>query len=208
MGQATFCCKPMDSQKVSNGGDYRDTFVDGIKQFLCVLPITALTIPFNVAYTQLTGEIITQGMAMAPSGFLDAPMMNNCVALSVLVFGFLYDTCINPCLVRRGIHVSICHKFAIGSFCGFLSMAAAALIDYGIHANLERGQLLSVGWQVFVYFPMGAGEIFIYAMAYEAAFEVAPKEQKGMASAFNLFLVGSVRSCRPVSIYFLITCTS
>ena len=87
-------------------------------------------------------------------------------------------------------------------------MAAAALIDYGIHANLERGQLLSVGWQVFVYFPMGAGEIFIYAMAYEAAFEVAPKEQKGMASAFNLFLVGSVRSCRPVSIYFLITCTS
>jgi len=30
-----------------------------------------------------------------------------------------------------------------------------------------------------VYFPMGAGEIFIYAMAYEAAFEVAPKEQKG-----------------------------
>jgi len=58
-------------------------------------------------------------------------------------------------------------------------MAAAALIDYGIHANLARGQLLSVGWQVFVYFPMGAGEIFIYAMAYEAAFEVAPKEQKG-----------------------------
>lgn len=60
-----------------------------------------------------------------------------------------------------------------------LHMAAAALIDYGIHANLTRGQLLSVGWQVFVYFPMGAGEIFIYAMAYEAAFEVAPKEQKG-----------------------------
>merc|ERR1712046_115601 len=29
-------------------------------------------------------------------------------------------------------------------------------------------------------------------MAYEAAFEVAPKEQKGMASAFNLFLIGSV----------------
>ncbi len=49
--------------------------------------------------------------------------------------------------------------------------------------------LMEVGFQKEA---PGAGEIFVYAMAYEAAFEVAPKEQKGMASAFNLFLIGSV----------------
>merc|ERR1712176_1705520 len=118
--------------------------------------------------------------------------MNNCEALSVLIFGFFFDAYLNPLLTRRGIRLSICHKFAIGSFCGFMSMAVAAIIDYGIHANLAKGQLISVGYQAFIYLFMGAGEIFIYAMAYEAAFEVAPKEHKGLASAFNLFLVGSV----------------
>merc|ERR1712176_781288 len=118
--------------------------------------------------------------------------MNNCEALSVLIFGFFFDAYLNPLLTRRGIRLSICHKFAIGSFCGFMSMAVAAIIDYGIHANLAKGQLISVRYQVFIYLFMGAGEIFIYAMAYEASFEIAPKEHKGMASAFNLFLVGSV----------------
>ena len=192
LGQAAVCYKSMDNQKVSKGGTHRDTFVDGIKQFLCVIPITALTIPFNVAYTQLTGALITQGQAMQPAGFLDAVVMNNCEALSVLIFGFVFDSYLNPLLYRRGIRLSICHKFAIGTFCGTMSMAVAAIIDYGIHANLAKGQLVSVGYQVFIYLFMGAGEIFVYAMAYEAAFEVAPKEQKGMASAFNLFLIGSV----------------
>lgn len=192
LGQASVFYKSMDKQKVSQGGTHRDSFVDGIKQFLYVIPITALTIPFNVAYTQLTGQIITQGQAMQPAGFLDAAVMNNCEALSVLLFGFFFDAYLNPLMKRHGIHLSICHKFAIGSFCGFMSMAVAALIDYGIHANLEKGQLISVGYQAFIYIFMGAGEIFVYAMAYEAAFEVAPKEHKGLASAFNLFLIGSV----------------
>jgi len=192
LGQAVVCYKSIDSQKVSQGGTHQDTFVDGIKQFLYVIPITALTIPFNVAYTQLTGQIITQGQAMQPYGFLDAAVMNNCEALSVLIFGFVFDAYLKPLLSRRGIHLSICHKFAIGSFCGLMSMTVAAIIDYGIHANLAKGQLISVGYQVFIYIFMGAGEILIYAMAYEASFEVAPKEHKGMASAFNLFLVGSV----------------
>merc|ERR1711865_1302277 len=199
----------MDSQKVSNGGDYRDTFVDGIKQFLCVIPITALTIPFNVAYTQLTGEIITQGMAMAPSGFLDAPMINNCVALSVLVFGFLYDTCINPCLIRRGIHVSICHKFAIGSFCGFLSIWPRPLsslqgstpTSHGDNCSVSDGKSLCI-------FPWEPVRSLSMPWRTKRPLRLHRKNRRDMASAFNLFLVGSVRSCRPVSIYFLITCTS
>jgi len=198
----TAICKPMNDSKKSNGGALDDIFVDGVKHLIAVIPISALIIPFNIAYSQMSTVFIIQGDAMKPAGLFDAAMMNNFDAISVLVFGFLVGTFLYPRLAKRGVHIAITHKFAIGTLLGTLAILCAIFVDYGIHAALDNNnEQLSVFLQIFSYMFIGAGEIFAVASAYDAAFTIAPKEQKGLASAINLFLIGAVPNFICIALY-------
>lgn len=189
-------CKPsigMEKSKVSNGGRYPDAFVDGVKQLLFVILISALTVPFQVVYAQMATTFIVQGTVMKPAGVIDASMMQNADPLSVLFFGLLIGNILYPALEKRGLHISTSHKFAIGTFSALLAVTCALIIEYQIHATYAAtGKSISVLWQFFSFFFVGAGEIFAVSAAYEATFVVAPKEQKALASAINLFMIGGL----------------
>lgn len=191
-------CKAPGARKKSRGGTMDDSFVEGVKLLLAVIPITALTIPFNIAYSQMITVFSVQGMAMRNAAFFDSAMMLNFDALSVLIFGFLVGSYLYPYLSKRNIHLAITHKFAIGTFLGGLAIVAALAVDYAIHSHANQ---ISIMWQIFQYLLIGMGEIFAVAAAYETAFVVAPKEQKGLASAINLFLIGGVPNYICISLY-------
>lgn len=184
----------LDRVKVSHGGRYEDNLVDGVRQLGSVLMVSALVIPFNVVYAQMGTTFNTQGMAMQTvGGFIDASFMQNADAISVLLFGFLVSTFLYPNLANKGMRIPTAYKFAIGSFFGMCSVVCAVIVDSQIAAKWNAsGTQLNILWQIPQFMFIGVGEIFAVSAAYEAAFNIAPKEQKAFASAINLFCIGGI----------------
>jgi len=172
-----------------------------------ILMLSSLVAPFNVTYAQMSTTFIVQGSVMTKFGMVDAPLMNNADAVSVLAFGYIIGNVIYPALNRRGIKIPTTYKFAMGSACGAIAVGCAILMDYHIHRVYhETGEAVTVLWQTFPYFLIGIGEIFAVSAAYELAFTVAPAKMKAVASAANLFMVGGLpnvfcimmyNACRP-----------
>jgi len=190
-----FTCKKIDSNKESNGGDIKDTYVDGLKNLLLVFPATCLILPFSLVYNQMTTVFIVQGFAMRSVGFVDPSVMSNIDSLSVLINGAIYQWLICPSLKKQGKSLKTTHKFAIGTVFGALSILSAIIVDYNIHSEINKGNgpnSINIFWQTISYYFVGAGEILTVSCAYDLAFTIAPKEQKGLASGINLFVFGGL----------------
>lgn len=159
-----------------------------------VFRISALIVPFNIAYSQMATTFIIQGTVMKKAlNFIDAASMNNADAVSVLFFGYVIGTYFYPALANRGIKIPTTYKFAIGSTLGVLAICWAIFMEYKIRKTFnETGEQISILWQAVAYILIGAGEIFAVSAAYEAAFNAAPPEKKVLASAVNLFCVGGL----------------
>ena len=157
--------------------------------------LTALIIPFNIVYYQMTTTFIVQGNVMKKAwGFLDAAGMNNIDTLSVLWHGYFVGHWVFPYLSKKGIVLETTTKFAIGSFLATVAVAWILGVEYAIHRAYHKHTELSVLWQTPAYVCIGAGEIFSIAAAYELAFRTASARRKALASAVNLFLIGGVPS--------------
>lgn len=153
------------------------------------------------------------------SSYIDPSMMSNFDSISVLLNSAIYQYLVVPALEKRNLYLKTTTKFAIGIGFGALAIASAIVIDHGIHSKLQKEDQLNILWQIFPYFFVGAGEIltlvspgatyvvmvdiqgfelnaFAYptsqALSYDVAFKIAPKEQKGLASGINLFVMGCV----------------
>lgn len=164
--------------------------------------LSSLIIPFNIAYAQMATTFIVQGSVMKSWGLVDAPMMNNADAISVLAFGYIIGNVLYPELNRRQIKIPTTYKFAIGSAFGAAAVGCAIITDYQIHrVYRERGEAISILWQSFPYFLIGIGEIFAVSAAYEVAFTVAPAKKKSLASAANLFMVGGAPNVLCIYLY-------
>jgi proton-dependent oligopeptide transporter, POT family len=193
LGQRLLCCKSLHNFKLSHGGSHDDSFVDGVKRLLLVVPISLLTVPFNITFSQMSTIFILQGEAMQPLGLLDASLMSSFDSISVLVTGFLVGSVLYPSLSKRGRRIPLTYKYAIGIALGSLALASAIVVDYSIRTNFQRdGTKICILWQAFTYILVGCGEIFAFASCLEATFTIAPPEQKGLASALNLFLTMAV----------------
>lgn len=167
-----------------------------------VLMLSGLVVPFNVAYAQMATTFIVQGSVMENFGLVDAPMMNNADAISVLAFGYVIGNVLYPALNTRGIKIPTTYKFAIGSAFGALAVGCAIVTEYQIHRVYDQsGEAITVLWQVFPYFLIGIGEIFAVSAAYELAFTVAPAKMKSVASAANLFMVGGLPNVFCIMLY-------
>lgn len=164
--------------------------------------LSGLVVPFNVAYSQMATTFIVQGTIMRKYWIIDAPLMNNADAVSVLAFGYLIGNVIYPELSRRRIKIPTTYKFAIGSAFGAWAVLCAIITDYRIHnVYRETGEDVTVLWQIFPYLLIGIGEIFAVSAAYELAFTVAPPKMKAIASAANLFMVGGFPNVLCILLY-------
>lgn len=170
-----------------------------------VFKISALIIPFNIAYSQMATTFIIQGTVMKRAfGWIDAASMNNADALSVLFFGHVVGSHLYPYLNRKGIKLTTTNKFTVGSTLGALAIAWALFLEHKIHARYQLdGKKISILWQAVAYVLIGAGEIFAVSAAYEVAFKASPPEQKVLSSALNLFCVGGIPNLLCLVLYNL-----
>ncbi|KAG7365351.1 POT family protein [Nitzschia inconspicua] len=168
-----------------------------------IFKISALIIPFNIAYSQMATTFIVQGTVMEKGfGIIDASTMNNADAVSVLLFGHLVGSQLYPALARRNIKIPTTYKFAIGSTLGALAIGWALFIEYLIHSTYHNtGAKVNILWQSLAYVLIGAGEIFAVSAAYEIAFTSSAPETKAIASALNLFCVGGIPSVLCIFLY-------
>jgi len=165
--------------------------------------ISALVIPFCIAYSQQPTTLIVQGTVMKKAfGFIDAATMNSMDAISVLVFGYLVGSHLYPWLNRRGIKIPTTYKFALGSFCGALSIMWALVVESLIHRSWQRDHVqISVLWQSPSLALIGLGEIFAVSAAYEVAFTASSPQNKALASAVNIFCVGGIPNVLCIMLY-------
>ena len=170
-----------------------------------ILRISALIIPFNIAYSQMATTFIIQGTVMKRAfGWIDAASMNNADAIAVLFFGHYIGSHLYPYLNRKNIKLSTANKFALGSALGAFAIAWALYVEIKIYSQYELdGSKVSILWQTVAYVSIGAGEIFAVSAAYEAAFTVSPPEQKVLSSALNLFCVGGLPNLLCLVLYNL-----
>jgi dipeptide/tripeptide permease len=195
-------CKPFDKSKESNGGSMSDGFVDGVKRLIQVIPVACLVLPFNIVYAQITTVFILQGGAMRKMGLLDASLMSNFDPISVLITGLLVGSFLYPSLTERGIRFPLTYKFAVGSFFGACAIISALLVNMAIRkAYLKDGSAVAIIWQCFNYAFVGIGEVFAMSTSYEAAYIIAPTEQKALSSAFQLFLTGGLSNYICIGLY-------
>ena len=195
IGNTTIHCKSLNKSKKSNDGIILDSFVDGVKRLLIVAPVSALTLPFNIAYNQMSTIFVFQDNAMRTvATVFNSSFMSNFDCISVLVACAIVGSLLYQTLEKRGIRLSLATKISIGTFFGTLSMLLAIIILSKIHhAYLEEdGAKISILWQILSYSFIGIGEVFAISTCYEAAFTIAPKEQKAFASTIQLFVAGDL----------------
>jgi dipeptide/tripeptide permease len=180
-------CKPFDASKESNGGLLSDHFVDGVKRLLQIIPVALLVLPFNIVYAQMTTVFILQGESMKAVGVFEPSFMSNFDSISVLITGAVTGSLLYPFLDRRGIHFCLTHRFSLGCVFGALSISSALIVDNAIRKQyINDGSQISILWLIFSYAFVGIGEMFAVSTSYEAAFTIAPKEQKVSCEYLNV----------------------
>ena len=163
-----------------------------------IFRITALTIPFNIAYSQMPTTFIVQGTVMRKAfGVIDVATMNSLDAVSVLFFGSVTGNIIYPALARRNIRIPTTYKFALGSVLGAMAIGWALVVEHWIHQAYYQAvegedPRISVLWLAPCYILIGWGEIFVVSTAYEVSFKASSPEKKALASAINIFSVGGI----------------
>ena len=197
LGKRAVLCKKFDDSKKSNNGPLNDTFVDGVKRLLMVFPVTLLVLPFQLVYNQMNTAFISQGLAMRAAGssetvIIDASFMNVFDTISCILMGLFLGQVFYPALAKRNIYFPITYKYAAGAAFATLAVLSSVFIDMGIKSVYNKtDEQISVFWMAIPYFLVGMGEVLTNSASYEAAFRIAPKEQKGLASAIQLFMMGS-----------------
>merc|ERR1712241_1373013 len=90
------------------------------------------------------------------------------------------------------IHFPTTYKYAAGSVFATAAVLSSVFIDKAIKATYDKtGEQISVFWMAIPYFLVGMGEVLTNSASYDTSFRIAPKEQKGLASVINLFMMGS-----------------
>lgn len=94
------------------------------------------------------------------------------------------------------------YKFAVGTFFGACAIISALLVNLVIRKSyVKDGSAIAIIWQCFNYAFVGIGEVFAMSTSYEAAYIIAPKEQKALSSAFQLFLTGGLSNYICIGLY-------
>jgi POT family proton-dependent oligopeptide transporter len=174
-----------------------DEAIDGARGVLRVLVLFALVTPFWSLFDQKASTWVLQGSAMVPWHLFDGEALRQSSPVLALVFGHFATIqpsqmqALNPAMVMMliplntlvifpllrgaGIRVTPLRRMTAG-----ITFAGVAWIVIGlIQLVLDRGQALSLAWQVLPYVFLTLGEVLVSATGVEVAYSQAPAAMKG-----------------------------
>ena len=182
-------CVPVEMCKESRGGSFKDQFIDDTKSLGYLMPLFALTVPFNICYNQMQTAFFTQSQKLKSTFFgveMEPAQIQNVDPIAVIAFSFMVEYFLYNQLRRWNMMPSILVRFSIGCIMGSLSVLCAMGLEFAIMNSPDPWETISIWWQVPQFSLVALGEIFLISTSYEVAFTYAPESLKGVGSGLNL----------------------
>ena len=171
-------------------GRHPDAAVDGVRAVLRILLIFSLTTPFFSLFDQKASTWVLQGGQMvmvAPGSWLGwlvkvPAQMQALNPLLVMILIPANNLLLFPFLRRLGWDPTPLRRMGSGiAFAGVAWVFAGA-----IQLWIDRGQAVSILWQVLPYALLTFGEVLVSATGLEFAYSQAPASMKGVIMSFWL----------------------
>ena len=148
--------------------------------------VISATVPmFWALFNQVNSTWVLQGKNMRPFYLLNGETMQGAGAVLVMIWVPILTLGVYPRLERLGLRPTALRRMSAGMVLG----AAAFFICGLMQARLDRGESLSIVWQLVPYVVLEAGEVLLSATALEFAFQQAPKQLKSMIMSFWLMTI-------------------
>jgi POT family proton-dependent oligopeptide transporter len=144
------------------------------------------TVPmFWALFNQVNSTWVLQGKNMTPFHLLNGETMQGAGAVLVMVWVPILTLGVYPLLDRLGLRPTALRRMSAGMVLGAVAFFICGLMQ----ARMDRGETLSIVWQLVPYAVLEAGEVLLSATALEFAFAQAPKELKSMIMSFWLMTI-------------------
>src|SRR5688572_2221973 len=151
-----------------------------------ILMVFAAVPMFWALFNQVFTTWVLQGEKMTPFTLLgykvDAERMQSAGAILVLIWVPVLTLGVYPLAEKLGLRPTPLRRMSAGMLLGALSFVISGLIQ----SSIDRGQTLSVAWQILPYIVLEAGEVLVSATALEFAFSQAPASMKSIIMSFWL----------------------
>jgi len=130
--------------------------------------------------------MLPQSYSMKHPELLNGTFMVTMMNATIVIVGILLNKTFYPYFERKNISICTTRRVAIGAF--FLTVFY--LVMYGVDRRLRRvyaetGEMISIGWQVLIYFFGGMAFPFFIPPMDELTFRVSPSEYKVFGNAIN-----------------------
>jgi POT family proton-dependent oligopeptide transporter len=159
--------------------------VEGARVVIGILIIFATVPMFWALFNQVNSTWVLQGKNMRPFYLLNGETMQGAGAVLVMIWVPILTLGVYPLLERLGLRPTALRRMSAGMVLG----AAAFFICGLMQARMDRGESLSIVWQLVPYVVLEAGEVLLSATALEFAFEQAPKQLKSVIMSFWLMTI-------------------
>jgi POT family proton-dependent oligopeptide transporter len=153
-----------------------------------LLRIAAVLLPvpvFWTLYNQTSSTWVLQGMKMIPFHALNGETMQVAGAVLVMIWTPLLTLLLYPMAARLGWRPTALRRMTAGMFLAALSFVVCGLVQ----ARMDRGQSMSVLWQLACYMVLEPGEVLLSATGLEFAFAQAPARLKSVVMSFWLMTI-------------------
>jgi len=174
---------PSDTRK-----EDRTPLLEQLKSVWKVLVVFAFVPVFWALYDQNGSEWVLQAGKM-DLHFMGVTWLQEQIqvanALLILVLIPVFSFGVYPLLERMGIRVTALRKMGWG----FIMTAVTFAVVAWIQTQIDKGVVLSIGWQLLAYLLLTVAEILVSITGLEYAFSQAPKSMKSTLMAVFFFTV-------------------
>jgi solute carrier family 15 (peptide/histidine transporter), member 3/4 len=123
----------LDKAKISQGGSFTSSSVEGVKAVVRLMPFLIALIPFWGVYSQMSTVFQNQGcqMNLELGGFpIPVSALNIFDTIAILLLVPVFDGFVYPYMKKIGRPLSMLTKIGLGLGFALLSMCCACLIEY------------------------------------------------------------------------------
>ena len=161
-------------------GQHPDEAVEGVRAVLRVLVLFFLVTPFWSLFDQKASTWVLQADAMTKPSWFQSSQMQALNPLLVMLLIPFNNLVLFPALRRSGWEPTALRRMTIG-----LAFAAASwVVVGGMQIALDRGNAVTIVWQVLPYAILTLGEVLVSATGLEFAYSQAPPAMKGTIMSF------------------------
>ena len=148
------------------------------------------TVPvFFALYNQVNSTWVLQGQKMAPFslfGFMvDGERMQSAGSVLVMIWVPLMTYGIYPGFERIGLRPTPLRRMGVGMILASITFVISGYMQI----RIDRGETLSLVWQLVPYVVLVAGEVLVSATGLEFAFAEAPKSMRSIIMSFWLLTI-------------------